>query len=338
MSALLQAGVSLAGNLFGALDGGHQARKSATQAFQFNLETMDQAQRHQLKLMIQNEEQTMRLNKLVTDFNDKQAAIKGGESRDTSKTVATTDFDRLVKDSEKAGFNPLTVLRLGGLAGYSRTMTVATGTDSVGPQYMTYFAPGQAPQSSQAATHTAAPQPANALGDAVNAALGAYNSYDPNKAQRATLEMGIAQAQLANLNSDTAANNRRFAIPTWTDTGQRLTSGGIGGAVAAALSLNGAGLGSPSKWEPGKVEVTNANPYGLGVVNPNVADAAAYENRYGELGGSILGIGNLGADVYQNIANTGFFQAQYNALVKAWGNAPGVTEQLMNPPKSPFLQ
>lgn len=310
---IAQAGIAGLGTFLGGQSANKAADKAATKAQVFQLELNYQAFENQKHLANNQYSQIQFINDKIDQHNyaERQRAQAEGSS-----TESSIDFDRLVKDSEAAGFNPLTVLRAGGLAGYSSTK------GGYSPQYMTYLPVGEISQINNPGQAVAAPV-TNSLGDAVNAALGAWNSYDPYKAERGQMELALARAQLKNLDSDTAANNRRLAIPTWTGSGFKTTTGGFGGAVKSALAATAApgakGLGAPSVWKAGDVDVTNPIPYKAGSVNPNFADAAALEDRYGELGGSVLGIGNMLADLYQNRAAIGTYGSKLlNEATAAW--------------------
>lgn len=81
----------------------------------------------------------------------------------------------MVASAEKAGFNPLTALRNGGAAGF--TTTTSPAPLSVG----------------------------EAIGDAVSAAGNFLQNFDPYADKRREVEFNLVEAQIANLNANTAA-------------------------------------------------------------------------------------------------------------------------------------
>lgn len=102
------------------------------------------------------------------------ASLFGGK-KETSNRV---NYKQMVADAEAAGFNPLTVLRNGGSAGYMQTA-----------------------------------HPALSAGEVVGGALGHVGSFladfDPMADDKRELEAELVRAQIANLNSSTAALDRR---------------------------------------------------------------------------------------------------------------------------------
>lgn len=110
----------------------------------------------------------------------------GGEK----KTTNEVDYRKMVRNAEAAGFNPLTALRNGGAAGFSSTTTPALS-------------------------------PGAMLGEAAGAVGDFLKDFDPHADTKRELEFGLVQAQIANLNAGTAAQNRldrpgSFNVPTYT--------------------------------------------------------------------------------------------------------------------------
>lgn len=98
----------------------------------------------------------------------------GGSDNTTSNRV---DYEQMVKDAEKAGFNPLTVLRNGGSAGYMQTSHPALSSGAY-------------------------------IADALGQVGSALASVDPMAEASAKLQYEIQQATLENLQADTAARLR----------------------------------------------------------------------------------------------------------------------------------
>lgn len=114
-------------------------------------------------------------------------SIFGAFGASQPKTVRSeVDFGKMVADAEAAGFNPLTVLRNGGMAGY-------------------------------AMTHSPGLNAAEAFGQGltgVGASLGQLSS-DILAQQRAATEWKVAEAQIANLQADTRMRSQSFNVPTY---------------------------------------------------------------------------------------------------------------------------
>lgn len=331
---LAQAGLAFAGNLFGASQANKAADKAMTKSHIFQQELAQQAQGFQVDLADKQNSMVSGINSRIEAHNA-QERIRSIESGPiTSLVSGSIDFGALVRDAEAAGFNPLTVLRAGGMAGYSNSYSAQTGYT---PSYMTFHEYGAIPNGPAVMQAAAAAPVVNGWSDATNAALGAWNAYDPYKAERGQLELGLARAQIANLGSDTAANNRRFTIPTWTGSGFKTTTGGFGGMVQSALastSATGSKSGSsgadgrPKAFEAGDVKVTNPWHPSTGIsVNPKRADAEAMETRYAETIAEIHGIGSYLSDTMYNPGATvtirpGSIAAnirdRYLSMAKSW--------------------
>lgn len=194
-----------------------------------------------------------------------------GKKKDKPQEVVNrVDYGRMVKDAEAAGFNPLTALRNGGSAGFGvQSMPSMTGN--------------------------------NIWGDTAAAAFNAWNNYDPHAQKRESLSDSLMQAQLANIQADTALKmNPRSLVPKKNSFNVPVklaaqTTKGIGLAAAPA------GLGSPTIPEAGDVAVTN--PFQTMKVDAKVRDAQNFEDRYGD---SELGSMGYGAyvgysDIKENV-------------------------------------
>ena len=187
--------------------------------------------------------------------------VLGGGKQETTSSV---DYVKLVKNAEKAGFNPLTALRNGGAAGFMTTSTPALSAGGV-------------------------------AGEVLGGVGNFLSNFDPMADQKREAEYQLVQAQIGNLNASTAAMTRAidrpgsFNVPGYTaGTVERRPSG-----TAGTLSKGG-------PIEAGKRTVTN--PWRGGEVNPYILDAETFTQRYGEgeiAETALLGI-NLGADLAWN--------------------------------------
>lgn len=173
-----------------------------------------------------------------------------GKKKDKPQEVVNrVDYGRMVKDAEAAGFNPLTALRNGGSAGFGvQSMPSMTSN--------------------------------NIWGDTAAAAFNAWNNYDPHAQKRESLSDSLMQAQLANIQADTALKmNPRSLVPKKNSFNVPVklaaqTTSGTG------LAASPAGLGRIKTPEEGDVTVTN--PWEKYEVNPKIRDAEIMETRYGD--------------------------------------------------------
>jgi len=360
LAAVASAGASLIGGLLDKKSN----EKAANTAFRYQIDLNNQAMYTQQILTGEQNKQVANLNHAVNLFNEKIDATNADilKNHSTSKSTQTDtvdtasyggiDFGKLVKDAEAAGFNPLTVLRAGGAAGYSystgstrstSTLEQTAARDLLG--HMTYFAPPQPGQANHPGTAPVAAA-SNAWSNAMQTGLNVWQQGNADRLAQARLDLEgkVAQAQIVNLGSETALNNAntkyRLSIPSWTGSSTRTSTGGFGGAIRSAVTGTSGKLGAPSVPDVGKTEITNPFPYGSGMtVNGSLKNAEAYEDRWGDVAASIIGAGNLIVDVGGNLVErfpksaTGktvnaateaakpYFQQAYDAMVAAW-NSP----------------
>lgn len=112
-------------------------------------------------------------------------------------TTSTIDLKRLRSDAEAAGFNPLTIIRGGGLAGYGSQTTSAAPDMRLSNAFMTF-------------------------GSAVS-----QWSYDPNAGRRGALEMALMEAQIADFGRRSAPANMSFQTPKAVTAGDDYTVFGV---------------------------------------------------------------------------------------------------------------
>lgn len=189
---------------------------------------------------------------------------------DEPQTVTNrVDYQRMVRDAEAAGFNPLTALRNGGAAGFSISSTAGGGASTLS-------------------------RVANGLAGATQSFL---QNFDPMRDQKNELEARLAEAQIANLNASTAAfqNTRQFGgVPTYTATpvkrppmGANIPHSAPARPVADAISdvAKVAASGALRSKEPTTERPTRTNPYPSWMnmeVNPWMPDGQAWNDHFGE--------------------------------------------------------
>lgn len=109
------------------------------------------------------------------------------------KSSNRINYKQMVRDAEAAGFNPLTALRNGGAAGY---MQGGNGT------------------------------PLSRLADGLGGIASDFlNNFDPFEDDKRELEFKLVEAQLANLQADTAMKTRFGDVPSYTATPQHRVMG-----------------------------------------------------------------------------------------------------------------
>lgn len=192
-------------------------------------------------------------------------------------------YSHLVQDAETAGINPLTALRNGGGAGYS----AAYGQS-----------PGFAPLSRQAPTRQA--PLLNGMGNAVSQAgnqiADFMANFDPHRDAAREDGARLINAQVANLEANTAATLAQTRQIEFRPSGRAATLSNpkVNKAANTAVLAKG---GDP---ESGSKTVTN--PWMDHEVNPYFLDAETFEARYGdsEIAQMIYGTRNMIADHFWN--------------------------------------
>lgn len=182
---------------------------------------------------------------------------------------------QLRKDAEKAGFNPLTaLLATGGGAGY--------GVGPAMPSFLSLAAGLIGPSLSQAFEHA-----------------------EDRKNDE------IARALMAAQTRNIELQNIRLSEPVegsvWMDGAlmnfPALTGASFGGGSSRAQGTGA--LDGPLAVVP-DAEATAPVVFGRHVkANPNFSDAEVLETRYGEVGGLLGGVFNMGADAWQSLPSFG---------------------------------
>lgn len=203
----------------------------------------------------------------------------GGSKKQQTTTTSYVDYGRMVREAEAAGFNPLTALRNGGAAGFS----VSTGTTPATPL-------------------------SARIADGVSGAAQTFlANFDPFKDQQREAEFNLVQAQLANLNADTALKKRTGlgSVPTYTGGNTKRTMGaGVGHnqnfkSVVEVLPAS-AGASQTPTVEKGTISNPTRTGNDVWYVDPQQPDASFWEERYGEPGSWVGGGYNAATDLWHN--------------------------------------
>ena len=216
-----------------------------------------------------------------------------------SRAYSRGELGRLVKDAQKAGFNPLTLLRAGGGAGYSSGAgftPLSSGSLTSGSLTSGSLSSSSLTSGSLTATPLTRQAPVEQAvgGDPFGDFLANFGrdfaaNFDPFANDKREQEYRLIESQIASYNAGTLSRSAPPAVQQHYGSSdyERRPSGQAGA------------LGKPAKWEAGDVSVTN--PWKDFDVNPSVSDGSVYEDRYGEVGGSIAGLGVAAADIWHNL-------------------------------------
>lgn len=225
-------------------------------------------------------------------------SLLGGLFGDDEETETTVDYKAMAKAARAAGFNPLTVLRNGGSAGFTTTTHPALSAWS-------------------------------GVGSAMQTIGNAVAAYDPRSEATAELEYKIKQAQLQSIQSSNAVLNARQlmslgGVPS-SLAPTRVGAGGVPVPASVPMtSKQAAALAIGTQPKAGETTVTNPLYGGL-EVNPWVKDAASFTDRYGEgeVAETLLLLHNAGADIGWNVYKSGLWKepapAAIGAGFGAWG-------------------
>ena len=181
------------------------------------------------------------------------AAIQAGASIFSSifggkKSSSRVNYKQMVADATAAGFNPLTALRNGGAAGYTSTSDA------------TPFA--------------------SRLAEGLSSAADTFfQNYNPMEDKTRELGYQVMQQQLANLQAQAPAPHKTKFGGVMVREAPARQEPPIAGRYKP-LPASAGNSQTPTVETP---TVTNPWPGGWGmVVDPNVPDASAWEDRYGE--------------------------------------------------------
>lgn len=234
------------------------------------------------------------LGSLIGAAGSVLGGLLGGEEKTKGKNKTWTNastrskvhLTRLVNEAERAGFNPLTILRAGGLSAY---------TDTFSRSFSKSKTKGSSSSSSPLGAGIAAA--ANTLGGAIT------NANDPAATAQAAwqapsigakaAEFDVVQQQLKGVNPGELATQPRVPASTTYEAKKPALGGYSSGQDGGAMQ--------PTFEAP---TVTNPFPKSWGVkVDPSVPDAQAFEDRYGgsEIAEMIGGLTVAGADAWQGV-------------------------------------
>lgn len=192
-----------------------------------------------------------------------------------SKTKTRAHLGQMVAAAERHGFNPLTVLRAGGLAAYSATKGTTTASSQS-------FTKGKGTATNPAPLGAGIAAAANSIGGAMDQGPS-QASQAASDAWKGLREPSLVDQQLAHASSPVPVSR------TFTQKTPQLT--GTAGADGKSMT--------PTYEAP---TVTNPFPHSWGWgVDPTVPDAEAWETRYSDPGGWYGAAIAADADIQVNI-------------------------------------
>lgn len=215
----------------------------------------------------------------------------------TTMQTGNTNMSMMVSDSVRNGFNPLTVLRAGGLGLYANTKTTVTGSTmmdaALAGQHISTFQP--------LISQTQVPTTGEVLGSAINSGVGTYQQMMSTQ-QAQQFQTDLVQMQLAGANAN-SANNHLFQRSFYTPSAQ--TSGGsikVGGGELRSGSTKapswwdamdpsswldnvklGKGFANPGDKKDPQIALAKHNYMGLEIWHDRTtSDGSVVADRYGE--------------------------------------------------------
>lgn len=243
-------------------------------------------------------------------------------------TKSVSGLAHMTHDAIVNGYNPLTVLRAGGLAGYNTTtVTGSTAMDAaLAGQHIATFQP--------LISQTQVPSTGEVLGGAIQAGVGTYsNMISTQQAQQ--FQMDLMQMQIAGANQNSMSNHlfsRNFMGPSAQIAGSVTQIGG--GALRSNKTK------APSWWDvmdpgswldnvtfgdafaiPGdkkdpQVALAKRNFMGMEIWHdPSTSDAQVVADRYGEgeMLETFVAVANSFADLIYNVReNPAFAGVKYS--------------------------
>lgn len=204
------------------------------------------------------------------EMDAKNMAIQEENSKIPQIFRSEINLSQLVADADKAGLNPLTVIRSGGLAGYAVQHN---------------------PQLPKQSLYTSSQlQGASPVAEGLGALGAGLQNFNIGAIQQQALDYKIGQATLQNITADTRARNDMFRAPAWTGT----NAVGSGGGFAPASPIPTA-------------NTATTRAFGVDWQHNDWFDNAEdIEVRHGELGDLIVVAGpRLISDVAETIGQAG---------------------------------
>lgn len=236
-------------------------------------------------------------------------SLFGRDDEGTETVQSTVNYRAMVRAAQKAGINPLTALRNGGAAGFASTTTTS-------PALASENLLGRISQAT----------------GLVAEGLSNQERWERSKV-REDLENQMIAAQIQNLRSAPTGAGPRGVTPR---------VGGIGGSSGGMSVTDSAGNTIPVEEKAPSRQLLRQIE-----TDPAQDDTAAFEERYGDVAGSVIGIGILARDIWHATREwrTEMYDAAQDALnetkTQMWPESDTNRRAPMQPGQSkpnPFLE
>ena len=215
-------------------------------------------------------------------------------------TLPMFDAEAFRNAGETLGYNPVTWLRSGAASMFQPRAQAEAAYRLMAPSHVAQVA--RVPSMAEAA--------ANAGISALNTFTAGYKTMQSQDMQWQMLERQL-QA-MATGRPASPSGNFGSANP-YVPNMLGISAGGPTSSTGG-LSSKVSDLPYPSRWEAGKVEVTN--PHSMWPVDSTVSDAETYETRYGDVFQELAGASNLFNDAVRAVSGR---------TLREWGIAAGVS-------------
>lgn len=237
----------------------------------------------------------------VAEYNERALKLAEQVNNTPQTSEGDVDLGRLVTDAKNAGFNPLSVLRAGGLSLYARSKVM--GHNALGAAQM---ALGQVnryePIVLADAPKRTRPQIGEVIGSALSAAGSAFFSQY-NATQNLGVKRQALEAQVSALSQKRGGGLMRAVAGEQTgyQKSRGIVSVKLGGDV-------------DDKRDDGPGKTMNPYPDGTGLTpDPRRGKQEDIETSLGDAPGELYGVIGLALDVYRNVMGKNAFQRTYDA-------------------------
>lgn len=313
----LSAGASLLANWGLSKSSGRAGRMQMILAAQAQAENDARIAEHNALLRQQVEayaasqlEQNERIGQISRDA----AAMLSATPQVTTQS-SSVDLQALVADAQRAGFNPLTVVRAGGLSSYARMSSSVIGHNASAVAQLMMAGAGNVidgrwqPAVNRFESLAPLVQRKQHWGELAGAALGAGVSAfqtQYNAQANRTMQERLLGSRAGALAQTPSPIVRRGASDI-TLGGPLSRSSRSKDDVDIPVSPHG-----DREWSVNKSEITN--PWKTGVIDSRFSDSSAGEDRYGELGELFWSLRNGFYDGYRNLTGRRFMGATDDAI------------------------